>query len=129
MGRGQEDGGDGVRYLTILVAALGVLPGGCPVQEACTDLYAYGVSATVTNASTGASLSDATLTLTEGSYTEVMQLVPTGDYVGAGERAGTYTLTATAPGFQPQTIDDIVVTADRCHVHGVHLEVALQPAP
>ncbi len=87
------------------------------------------MNVTLTDAATGAAIDNATLTLTEGSHAEEMQLIPTGDYVGAGERAGTYTLTATAPGFLSQIINDIVVTADRCHVHGVHLDVALQPLP
>jgi len=100
-----------------------------PSGPPCTALFAYGINATVTNALTGDPINNATLTLTEGSYQEVMQLIPTGDYVGAGERAGSYTLTASAPGLQVQTIDNIVVTADECHVQGVHLDVKLQPAP
>jgi Carboxypeptidase regulatory-like domain len=107
------------------LASCRLLPGGI----ACTALYAYGVNVTLTNAATGASIDNATLTLTDGSYQEVMQHFQDGDYVGAGERAGTYTLTASAPGFQSKTIDDIVVTADECHVHGVHLDVLLQPGP
>jgi Carboxypeptidase regulatory-like domain len=100
-------------------------PGGI----ACTALYAYGVNASVTNASTGAPIGNATLTLKDGDYEEVMQPFPTGDYVGAGERKGTYTLTAEAPGFESKTIENIVVTADECHVQGVHVDVALQPSP
>ena len=116
-----------MRPLTALLSVAALV--GCVLEAPCTDLFAYGVNVTLTNAVTGEPVSNATLTLAEGSYTEVMQSIPTGDYVGAGERAGTYTLTATAPGFQPQTISDIVVTADRCHVQGVHLDVALQPTP
>ena len=51
---------------------------GCPQfpgGRACTTLFAYGVSATVTDAVTGAAIDNATLTLTEGTYTEVMQLI------------------------------------------------------
>ncbi len=119
--------------IAALFAIVGSQLGGCVINgldlgAPCTNLYAYGVNVTLTNAVTGAPIDNATLTLTEGDYTETMQLVPTGDYVGAGERAGTYTLTASAPGFQPQTINNIVVTADRCHVRGVHLNIALQPA-
>ena len=99
-----------------------------PGGTVCTDLYAYGVSVTVTDAGTGQPVTNATLTLTDGAYTEVMQYIPTGDYVGAGERAGTYTLTAGAPGYQSQTIENIVVTADECHVQGVHRNVALGPS-
>ena len=99
-----------------------------PGQKACTDLYAYGVSADVTNASTGVPVTHATLPLRDGAYTEVMQNFPTGDYVGAGERAGTYTLTAEANGFVSQTIDNIVVTAGECHVNGVRVDIQLVPA-
>ena len=113
--------------VSVVVAAYGcgtLLPG-----TACTALYAYGVSVTLTNASTGAPISNATLTLTEGTYVETMQLIASGDYVGAGERAGTYTLTAAAPGFDPRTMADLVVLADVCHVQGVHIDVALTPVP
>ncbi len=120
-----------MRTLMMVVLASGLPFGTCiqpPAGTPCTALFAYGVNATVTDAVTGASIANATLTLTESGYTEVMQPFPTGDYVGAGERAGTYTLTATAPGYQSRTITDIVVTADECHVRGVHVDVQLQPA-
>jgi hypothetical protein len=116
-------------FVGLLVSAgCGILPGSLlPGGTACTELYAYGVSVTVTNAINGNPVNNATLTLSDGSYNETMQWVPTGDYVGAGERAGTYALTVTAPGFQSQTIGQIVVTADACHVQGVHLTVELVP--
>jgi len=115
-----------VLTLSVLpLASCDALPGGI----ACTALYAYGVSATVTDAVTGAAIDNATLTLTDGSFQQVMQHFQGGDYVGAGERAGTYTLSAAASGLQTQTINDIVVTADICHVRGVHLNIKLQPEP
>lgn len=114
---------------TLLTLIL-LIPAGCRSGgAACTLLYAYGVSATVTDVATGAPITKATLTLTDGSYQETMQSFGDGEYVGAGERAGTYTLTATAPGYQGRVITDIVVTADQCHVIGVHVDVQLQPAP
>ena len=96
---------------------------------ACTALYAYGISATVTNAVTGEAISNATLTLTDGAYQETMTSFPSNEFVGAGERKGTYTLTATAAGFATKTITNIVVTADQCHVQGVHVDVQMQPSP
>jgi hypothetical protein len=120
-----------MRSVTMTVSAL-VLVCGCgtfPPGTVCTTLYAYGVSVTLTNATTGEPISDATLTLTDRAYVETMQLIPTGDYVGAGERAGTYTLTAAAPGFETKMIADLEVTADECHVQGIHLDVALPPGP
>ncbi len=120
-----------ILLMTLLISGLPFTtcvnpPDGTP----CTTLFAYGVNVTLTDAVSGDPIDGATLTLTEGTYTEVMQAFPTGpgEYVGAGERAGTYTLVATAPGYQSQTIENIVVTADECHVRGVHLNVTLQPA-
>jgi hypothetical protein len=118
-----------MRALMLSMLAAGLPFAGCPQQgKVCTDLYAYGVNVTVTDAATGQPINNATLTLTEGTYQETMILFPgsPGNYAGAGERAGTYTLTAVAPGYQSQTINNIVVTSDECHVKGVHLDVALQ---
>jgi len=89
-------------------------------------LYAYGVSAQVTDATTGAFIGNATLTLKDGDYEETMQYWFEGSYVGAGERAGTYVLEASAPGYESKSIEDIVVTADECHVEGVAVMVKLQ---
>jgi hypothetical protein len=117
-----------MRICTLLLTALIPLAGCIVVvdEPVCTALYAYGVTATVIDADTGTLIDNATLTLTEGDYTEVMEMDPSGDYVGAGERAGTYTLTATAPGYQQKVTENIVVTADECHVIGVHVYVPLQ---
>ena len=93
----------------------------------CTEVYVYGVNATVTNAQTGAAIGNATLTLKDGDYTEVMQAFPSGGYAGAGERPGTYTLTVEANGFETKTIENIVVTSDPCHVIQVTVQVALEP--
>ena len=111
-----------------LTSCIGILRNPPPGGTVCTDLFAYGVSASVASAASDAPIAQATLTLREGDYSEVMQSFPNGDYVGAGERAGTYTLIAEAPGFETKIIPDIVVTADECHVHGVHEEVRLQPS-
>jgi hypothetical protein len=105
---------------------------GCPLDldpdpPVCTTEFRYGVTAQVTDASTGAAVTNATLTLIEGSYTETMQFLPPGTYVGAGEREGTYTLVAEAPGYQTQTITGIDVDADECHVIGKLVQVALIP--
>jgi hypothetical protein len=114
-----------ITLLTTLLASVSctILPD--PI--ACTAIYAYGITATVTDQDTGSPIPGATLTLTDGVYVEEMESFQTGDFVGAGERAGTYSLTATAPGYQSLAIDDIVVTADICHVHGVHVDVELSP--
>jgi len=89
----------------------------------------YGVSAEVTDAQTGAAIANATLTLQDGNYIEVMQSITPGEYFGAGERPGTYSLTAQASGFQSVTVDNIVVESDPCHVIPVTVQVAMPPQP
>ena len=91
----------------------------------CTALYAYGVTATVQD-ELGNPVPGATLTLSEGSYQEILEEWYPGEYVGAGERAGTYTLTVVADGFETVTVDDIFVDADECHVIGVSRQINLQ---
>ena len=113
-----------------------LLMAGLPVFEcriidepvACTTVFVYGLNVTLVDADTGAAIDGATLTLTEGAYSETMEAFPgSGYYVGAGERAGTYTLTAEADGYESQTVTDIVVGADECHVIPVTLTVELTP--
>jgi hypothetical protein len=120
-----------MRCLPVALQILTLCCFGCMPWDGqpCTTLFAYGVNVTLTDAETGASITDATLTLTEGTYVEEMQSFATGDYVGAGERPGTYTLEASAPGYETQTVENIVVTADVCHVRGVHLDVRLERTP
>jgi hypothetical protein len=96
---------------------------------ACTMMYVYGVSAEATNAQTGATITNATLTLRDGNYIEVMQSITPGEFFGAGERPGTYSLTAQASGFQGVTVENIVVKSDPCHVIPVTVQVAMQPQP
>jgi hypothetical protein len=111
--------------------ALAVLSmGPCPWLSgrwACPPVFIYGVTVVLTDAQTGAPITEATLMLTDGSYTEQMQVFPSGSYVGAGGRPGNYTLTIEAAGFHSQTRTDIVVTSDPCNVIPVTLEVALTP--
>lgn len=110
--------------LTILVLVGGcfVLPGGI----VCTEQFVYGVNVSVSDEN-GDAVTGATLTLTDGDYTETMDEISDGEYVGAGERAGTYSLTVEAAGFESVTIDDIEVNADECHVLPESREVELTP--
>ena len=113
--------------ISLLTALLASVSCTLPDPIACTAIFVYGVTATVTDHDTGSPVAGAMLTLTDGAYMEEMESFQNGDFVGAGERPGTYSLTATAPGYQSRTLDDIVVTADACHVHGVHVAVELSP--
>jgi len=95
--------------------------GGDPGGPACTALYAYGLNVTVKDDATSMPICDAVVTAVDGAYTETLQNQSLGSdctYVGAGERAGNYTITATKSGFMNAT-QNAVVTADSCHVKGV----------
>ena len=115
-------------------AALGLsllLVAGCPFLSIlphggiiCTEIFVYGLNVTVTDVNDNA-ITGATLTLTDGAFTETMEEVIAGVYAGAGERAGTYTLRVEADGFVTQTITDIVIEADECHVIPVARDVTL----
>ena len=58
----------------------------------------------------------ATLTLTEGTYSEILWEVLPGRYAGAWERDGVYDLTVDAPHYLSAYRSDIVVLRDECHV-------------
>jgi hypothetical protein len=66
----------------------------------------------------------------DGSYIETMmgQAVSESecDYGAANERAGTYTVTVTAPGFKPATTV-VEVPANACHVFTQTVVITLEP--
>ncbi len=114
-----------------LIAASSVLILGCPSDLLapdggliCTGVFVYGVTLTVQDGA-GDPVAGATVTLTSGRFSETMMEQWPGEYVGAGERAGTYSLRIEADGFASETLTDIVVDEDECHVIPVALQVTL----
>jgi 5-hydroxyisourate hydrolase-like protein (transthyretin family) len=95
---------------------------------ACTTQFVYGTTVHVVDSITGQPASDGLSgTAEDGSYTEAMTAFGS-DLVGAGERAGTYTVTVTATDYLEWSTSEVVVTADECHVIPVSLEPRLQLA-
>jgi hypothetical protein len=96
---------------------------------ACTAIFVYGLNVTLTAEDTSAPISGATLVIREGAFSEtMMELTPSidpGKYVGAGERAGTYTIDVSAAGFVSKTIVGIQIGEDICHVIPETLDVEL----
>ena len=116
-------------HALLFAAATCLLAAGCalyPNPPVCTEIFVYGLNVTVTDGN-GDPVPGATLTLVEGNFSEVMvEIRPEeGEYVGAGERAGTYTLIVEAEGYDTATIENIVVNADECHVIPVLRETTL----
>jgi hypothetical protein len=98
-------------------------------QIFCTDQFVYGLNVIVLDASTGNPIfQDIEVKAVDGTYLEILELVPSSEYafVGAGERAGTYVVTITKAGYQTYTSAPIVVTRDECHVIPQSLTVNLQ---
>ena len=98
-------------------------------QIFCTDQFVYGLNVIVLDASTGNPIfQDIEVKAVDGTYQEILQLVPGLEYafVGAGERAGNYVVTITKAGYQTYTSAPIVLTRDECHVIPQSLTVNLQ---
>ncbi len=97
-------------------------------QIFCTDQFVYGLNVIVLDASTGNPIfQDIEVKAVDGTYQEILQLVPGLEYafVGAGERAGNYVVTITKAGYQTYTSAPIVLTRDECHVIPQSLTVNL----
>lgn len=114
---------------SFVAATTACAPVGTGPGSACTDLFAYGLTVTVTDdAPPGGRICDAIVTAIEGDFLEPLQAQGEGDdcvYVGAGERAGTYRVEATKDGYSTDAEDDVVVTADECHVQGVAVALSI----
>lgn len=94
----------------------------------CTQEFVDGLHVTVIDATSGQPLvENVSVKAKDGSYEENLELVPGLEnlFAGAGERAGTYTVTVTKPGYQNYVSTPIVVTRDVCHVLTKSLTVTL----
>jgi hypothetical protein len=95
----------------------------------CTAQYVYGLNVEVRDAlSHEPAAAGAMITASDGAYVDTLRVMPDGLLaLGAGERAGVYTLTIRKPGYQVWESIGIRVDRDRCHVHPVVLQVGIQP--
>lgn len=132
----------GMRTFTVPAAALGLaMLSGCSLSDIfdggrlCTANIQPGIQATVTDSVTGApAAAGAKLVARDGTYADSSMYPADPQYqqawlAGAYERAGTYAVTITKPGYRPWAKSGVVVTRGECHVNTVKLEAKLQPAP
>jgi len=114
--------------LMILPAAGPQTPG-----APCTTSIVFGLYVGVTDARTGALVPGAGVVATDGAYRiglapgPSVPGMPAGVFYGAEERAGTYSVTVTAPGYKEWTRDGITVAAGACHVTPTFVTAALEP--
>ncbi len=97
----------------------GVCACGLPTNTECTDEAVAGIDVSVIDSSSGNPICDATIVITDGTYSETLHETSTDtscSYSGAYERAGTYDLVASAPNKTNVTQTGIVVMAGACHV-------------
>ncbi|MEZ4857451.1 MAG: carboxypeptidase-like regulatory domain-containing protein [Flavobacteriaceae bacterium] len=93
----------------------------CPQKDdgiACTEEFVYGLSIAVYDNATAQPITqNITVTAIDGAYSEELMRFPEGtNFVGAGERPGTYIIQISAEGYQEYTSEAIVVEANECHV-------------
>jgi hypothetical protein len=88
---------------------------------------AAGLTVSVIDTS-GKPVCDATVTATDGSFSEVLQKTGPQRCLNSGvfERTGTYTLIATAPG-QRGVMNGLRVTKDACHVKTLTPTITIGP--
>lgn len=93
----------------------------------CTEEAIDGLKITVNGPTDLFSIDGVTVIATDGDYTENLENVfETNVFTGATERAGTYIIKITKPGFQTFVSENpIVVEEDICHVITESLEVVL----
>ena len=99
-------------------------------QVNCTDIFVYGLNVSVKDSLTNATLQEGVMVkAVDGSYLETLQVEesPSTVFVGAGERAGSYILTVSKPGYETYTSEVITLTSDECHVIPKEIAVALLP--
>lgn len=122
----------------VLLCAAGATAMGCssanPGQPSCLPYIAYGLGVSVASDQGGALICDAVVSAREGTYSET--LMPNTDsaglcrYLGAIERAGTYSVHAEHAGFSSDTVADIKVVSsggDCPHVRPVEVTIRLRP--
>jgi hypothetical protein len=107
-----------------------LVSGQSEIPVSCTANFVYGVRVTVTDSTNGlapTSIAKVVVRDVNGTYADSGQTNTTFNmYLGAGERAGTYRVSVTAPGYRDWSVSPITVTRNTCHVNPVGLTAVLQ---
>lgn len=110
-------------YKTCLLAFVGALASSSSACS-CTDDFRFGLAVTVSGPD-GNPICDATVVALDGTHEETLSASSgTCVYMGAGERAGRYTVTASKPGLNSASIQ-VEVGEEACHVRGEHVSLQL----
>ena len=96
----------------------------------CTAIAVDAMTVTVTDATTGQRICDATVTAIDGAFSAELRPFGIGSecsYSGPTERPGRYEVRVTRSGYEAAARAGVTVTADECHVIPVLLTVGLIP--
>jgi hypothetical protein len=95
----------------------------------CTDEFVYGLNITIKDANSSLIITEnITITAHDDDYEEeLMNFEEEDNFLGAGERPGSYIIEVIADGYEAYTTEVIQVEAGECHVIPEVLEIALQP--
>jgi hypothetical protein len=86
-----------------------------PACGSCKSDSVAGLNVTVVDGATQQRICDASVTATDGDYTETLKdYGGTCRYTGAWDRAGTYAITATKSGYGTASLQGVVVKVDDC---------------
>ena len=96
--------------------------------------FRYGLSVYVKDSLTGSAIaSGASLVVRDGAFTDSVSH-PSGTpelnafpLLTAGERAGTYQISVSKPGYLQWSRSNVRITANECHVNPVSVTALLQP--
>ena len=117
------------RAIGALLAVASVRCGDERAPVACPAYAAAGLEVSVSNAANGQPICDATVTATDGLYSE--QLFEAAcRFTGAVERPGTYVVRASRPGFTPNELAPVrvVMGGGECpHVDETRVTIELTP--
>lgn len=120
---------------SLLICAIGCSGSASSTSPGCTQEFRPGVTVFVKDSLTNAGVaSGASLVVREGSFKDSVAF-PSGrpdlndtNLWAAGERAGTYEVTVSKPGYATWVQSNVRVTKGVCHVITVTLTARLQPA-
>jgi hypothetical protein len=114
-----------VPTLLLAYAAMACTKKPAEEQVMCTMEARSALAIVVVDSATGAGLASAAMAVvTEGAFTDTLRGVDS-LLSGVHERAGTYRVEVTAPGYQPWMREGVLVTRDVCHVQTVSLRAPL----
>jgi hypothetical protein len=120
-----------MRLSLLGICLVGLGAAGCeqPAEpRVCTAIAVDALVVTVTDGASGPRICDATVIAVDGSFSQELRGFPGGTdctYSGPTERAGTYEVRVSKPGYVPATVTNVRVTADECHVIPVRLTIPL----